>query len=172
MNYAGLNPNDVVNGEGVCVSFWVQGCPHSCPGCFNPETWSFEGGLPLPTDIKGEIIKALTANGIERNFSILGGEPLCEQNKELVNEIILSVRTALPHIKIFLWTGYEFKLLKKQSKRDIVVNSILNNIDVMITGPFIKEKKDLTLKWMGSSNQECWEKKHNKWKKINFLENK
>ena len=153
MNYAGLIPNDVVNGEGVCTSFWVQGCPHHCPGCFNPETWSFKGGSPLPYDIRGEIIKALTDNNIQRNFSILGGEPLCDENKELVNELILSVRAALPHIKIFVWTGYTLKELKKKAKKDAVINSILNHIDVLIDGKFEEEKKDLTLKWRGSTNQ-------------------
>ena len=71
--YAGLITNDFVNGEGVCVSFWVQGCPFKCKGCHNPETWDFNGGKALPTDIRGQIIKAICANGIMRNFSVLGG---------------------------------------------------------------------------------------------------
>lgn len=166
MNYAYINPNDVVNGEGVCVSFWTQGCPHHCQGCFNPETWDFEGGNEVYPDLRGDIIKAICANGIERNFSVLGGEPLCEENKELVWSIVSAVRSAFPHIKIFLWTGYDFKVLKKQSKKDTVVKSILENINTMITGSFVEEKKTLALKWRGSSNQEIWEQVHNKWKKI------
>ena len=161
MNYAGLIKNDVVNGEGICVSFFTQGCPHHCPGCFNPETWDFNGGRPLPTDIKGEIIKALVDNDVKRNFSILGGEPLCEQNKELVNELILSVKTALPHTNIYVWTGYEFSYLQKIKRSDTAINSILENTDVMITGPFEQDKKDLTLKLRGSANQEIWRKNKN-----------
>ena len=71
--YAGLIKNDFANGTGTCVSFWTQGCPHHCPECQNPETWDFNGGKELPTDIKGQIIKAICANNIIRNFSVLGG---------------------------------------------------------------------------------------------------
>ena len=51
MRYSGLNKNDMVNGEGVCVSLFMQGSPHHCPGCFNPETWDFNGGLEAPSDL-------------------------------------------------------------------------------------------------------------------------
>ena len=111
MRYAGLIKNDMVNGEGVCVSFWTQGCPHRCPGCHNPETWDFDGGMEVPTDIKGQIIKAISANGVERNFSVLGGEPLCPENIELTCSVITAVRAAYSDIKIYLWTGYTFNAL-------------------------------------------------------------
>ena len=77
VKYANLIKNDVVNGEGICVSLWTQGCPFRCPGCHNPETWSFEDGIDVPNDLKGQIVKAISDNGITRNFSVLGGEPLC-----------------------------------------------------------------------------------------------
>lgn len=163
MNYAGLNKNDVVNGEGICVSFWTQGCPHHCPGCFNPQTWDFQGGIPLPADIKEQIADALSANKVKRNFSILGGEPLCKENYELVNDLCSFVKEKFPSIKIFIWTGEEFEVIKKLSSELSVVNSILNNSDVLITGPFIQEKRDLTLKLRGSSNQQIWRKVNNHW---------
>ncbi len=149
--YAGLITNDFANGTGTCVSFWTQGCPHHCPGCQNPETWSFNGGHELPTDIKGQIIKAICANGITRNFSILGGEPLCEENLDKVDNIITSVRAAFPHIKIFLWTGYTLEELKE--KKDSRINHILLNIDTLIDGPFIEAERDITLELRGSKNQ-------------------
>lgn len=149
--YAGLIKNDFANGEGTCVSFWTQGCPHKCRGCQNPETWDFNGGKILSTDIKGDIIKAICANNIIRNFSILGGEPLCPENKEEVNKIILSVRAAFPHIKIFLWTGYVLEDLKE--KKDPILENILSHIDVLIDGPYIEEQRDITLKLRGSRNQ-------------------
>lgn len=149
--YAGLNTNDFTNGQGVCVSYFVQGCPHHCPGCFNPETWDFDGGKELPTDIRGQIIKAICANGITRNFSVLGGEPLCDENVVEVENIILGVRAAFPNIKIFVWTGYVLsQLLLKNNPH---INNILDHIDVLIDGPFIKSQKDLTLKLRGSKNQ-------------------
>ena len=149
--YAGLITNDFTNGMGICVSFWTQGCPHHCPGCQNPETWDFQGGEEMPTDIKGQIIKAICANDIIRNFSVLGGEPLCEENLDEVDTIITSVRTAFPQIKIFVWTGYDLKDLKKRHNEKI--NHILSQIDVLIDGPFIQAERDITLELRGSKNQ-------------------
>lgn len=149
--YAGLMTNDFSNGQGVCVSFWVQGCPHKCKGCHNPETWDFYGGKEIPIDIKGQIIKAICANGITRNFSVLGGEPLCSENLELTEEIIADIRIAFPSIKIFLWTGYTIEELKNQNNN--YIKNILNNIDVLIDGKYIQEKRDITLNLRGSTNQ-------------------
>ena len=115
MKYATIKYNDIVDGEGVCVSFWTQGCPFRCKGCHNESTWDFNGGIEVPSDIKGQIIKALCANGIQRNFSVLGGEPLCPQNLELVHSLVTAVRIAYPHIKIFLWTGYTIEDIKKRA---------------------------------------------------------
>lgn len=149
--YAGLIANDFANGVGTCVSFWTQGCPHHCYNCQNPETWDFEGGKDLPSDIRGQITKAISANGIVRNFSVLGGEPLCEENIQEVNNIITSIRIAYPHIKIFVWTGYTLEQLKQ--KDNVYINKILQQIDVLIDGKYIDEKRDITLPLRGSSNQ-------------------
>ncbi len=149
--YAGLIKNDFANGTGTCVSFWTQGCPHRCPGCQNPETWNFNGGKEVPTDIRGQIIKAICANNITRNFSVLGGEPLCKENLEEVDKIITSVRTAFPQIKIFVWTGYLLEDLKK--RHDDKINHILSQIDVLIDGPYIDAERDITLELRGSKNQ-------------------
>ena len=78
MRYAQIRDMDIVNGEGIAVSLFVQGCPNHCPGCHNPETWDFNGGKEFTYDILNEIVDALTANGVKRSLSILGGEPLCE----------------------------------------------------------------------------------------------
>ena len=149
--YAGLITNDFANGIGTCVSFWAQGCPHHCSGCQNPETWDFNGGHDLPTDIRSQIVKAICTNGITRNFSVLGGEPLCEENLEEIDQIITSVRTAYPHIKIFVWTGYTLEELQKGKNLHII--SILSQIDVLIDGPFIQAERDITLELRGSRNQ-------------------
>lgn len=149
--YAGLMTNDFANGTGVCVSFWTQGCPHHCKGCQNPETWDFKGGLELPTDIRGQIIKAICANGITRNFSVLGGEPLCSQNIEEVDQIITSVRAAFPQIKIFVWTGYTLEELQKEKNEHII--NILSKIDILIDGKYEEKQRDITLELRGSKNQ-------------------
>lgn len=151
MRYADIKKNDIVNGQGVCVSFWCQGCPIKCLGCHNSAIWNFDGGKEFTPATMSEIIQAIAANGIERNFSILGGEPLCDENIFLTHLVIQEVRKHYPNIKIFLWTGYYYEDLKK--KNDSHLSYILSNINYLIDGPFIQEQRDITLKLRGSHNQ-------------------
>lgn len=146
MRYAGLIENDVVNGgEGVAVSLFVQGCPHHCSQCFNPETWDFNGGKEIEEDVLiNKIIKIINKNGILRNLSILGGEPLCGLNIRFVNKLIATVKKEYPSIKIWIWTGYLFE----------EIQDILSDyVDVLVDGRFEIDKKDITLPYRGSSNQ-------------------
>ena len=149
MRYAGIIYNDIADGNNVCVSFWTQGCPHRCTGCHNPETWSFDGGYEDTVDnIVDKIIKGISANGIQRNFSVLGGEPLCPENAENVKTIVKAVRQAYPTITIYLWTGYY--------KENIPDPSILDYIDILIDGPYDASQRDITLPLRGSRNQRVW----------------
>lgn len=159
--YSAIIPNDVVNGDGVCVSFFVQGCPHHCPGCFNEETWDFRGGEPYGPDVKWTIIKAISANNITRNFSVLGGEPLAPQNIDMTWEVVDAVRHAYPHVTITLWTGYTYEAL--MINPDETLLNILNTIDILVDGPFIESEKDLTLKLRGSRNQHIRIRRNNQW---------
>lgn len=164
MKYHGIIKNDVSNGNKFHVSFWVQGCPHRCDGCFNPETWDFNKGKPYTEEVKKEVIEAIKANGIVRNLSILGGEPLAEQNLPMVADLIEGVRKIYPTIDIYLWTGYYFEQLNESNK---YINVILNKITYLIDGPFIKERKNLDLKFRGSDNQRIWQRiDENFWKKL------
>ena len=148
MRYADIKPNDSVNGEGVCVSLFVQGCNNFCEGCFNKETWDFNGGKPFGGRELQYIKRLLTANGIKRNFSVLGGEPLHSNNIKEVTTIINEIKTFDNSIKIYVWTGYLYEdLLKKYGEK------IFKNIDVLIDGKFEMKEKDVTLKLRGSSNQ-------------------
>lgn len=151
MKYYGYMPNDFINGENVSVSLWTAGCPHRCKGCHNSEMWDYENGYEVPIDIKGQLIKAISANGLVRNFSILGGEPLSEKNRDFILTIVQAIRTAYPSIKIFLWTGYTIEELKNMEDKKI--NSILENIDVLIDGKYDESLRDVTLELRGSSNQ-------------------
>ena len=151
MRYAGIIKNDVAAGNKVCVTFFVQGCAQHCPGCHNPETWDFNGGYEFTQDTLNKILEAITANGVQRNFAVMGGEPLHPNNLFLTNLVISEVRQKYPNIKIYLWTGYLYKdLIDKQEK---LLQNILNNIDVLIDGPFIQEQRDITLAMRGSKNQ-------------------
>ena len=152
MRYAGIIPNDLSNaGAGVCLSFYTQGCPHHCGGCHNPETWSYDGGYEFTSDTLNEIVEGIEKNGIQRNFCVLGGEPLCDENLFLTYLVIDHVRKAYPDIRIYIWTGYTYEDLMKIINLDLTY--VLDNTDVLIDGPFIQEQKDLTLPLRGSKNQ-------------------
>lgn len=151
MKYFKIKYNDIVDGEGICVSLWTAGCPHHCKGCFNEETWDYNNGVEVPQDLKFRIIKAIQANGIQRNFSVLGGEPFTLSNREFVLDVVRSVRIAYPNIMIYIWSGYTYEELKSFNSKE--VNEILENCDVLIDGRYEEDKRDLTLKLRGSSNQ-------------------
>lgn len=149
MRYAGLKENDIVDGEGICVSLWTQGCPHRCPGCHNPETWDYQGGTEIDMgELTTKVIQAIEKNGVKRNLSILGGEPLCPHNIDFVISLVNIVRTLFPDIKIFIWTGYRLEDLQEKYQQ-----SLFDKIDVLIDGPFIMAERDITLKLRGSKNQ-------------------
>lgn len=151
MKYSGIIKNDLSAAPGISVSFFTQGCPHKCKNCHNPETWDFNGGKEFTPETLEEICSALTANNINRSFSILGGEPLCEENTFLTYLVIKTVKERLPNTKIYLWTGYYYNQLQKLGNPRI--SQILELVDVLIDGPYIDEQRDITLQMRGSANQ-------------------
>ena len=151
IRYADIKYNDIVDGKGICLSFWAQGCPYHCKGCHNPQTWSFDGGYEDSYyNIEKNILQGISKNGVIRNFSILGGEPLCDQNIDYIAELISSVRMNYPDILIFIWSGNIFENLIKNK---IFSKNIINKIDYLIDGQYIDEKRDITLPLRGSPNQ-------------------
>jgi len=154
MKYAGLIQDDFVDGEGVCTSFWVQGCPLHCHGCHNPQTWDPEGGELLPDNYLDLIDKAITANGLLRNFSLLGGEPFAWYNRKLSCNILRHVRDKFPTIKIFCWTGYTLDQIKMVAPIDKETQQMLECIDILIDGAYLEEQRDVSLHLRGSRNQQ------------------
>lgn len=154
MRYADLKYNDIVDCKsGICVSYWCQGCPIHCEGCHNQQTWDFSGGKEIERDeLIKQIINAISANGVKRNFSVLGGEPLAHENVENTYEIIKAVRNKFPDIKIYLWTGFTLGQLYRNIYCDLY-DKILCLIDVLVEGPYEKDKRDITLPLRGSTNQ-------------------
>lgn len=151
MKYSGIIFNDISAAPGLCVTLFTQGCPHRCPGCHNPETWSFDGGKEFTLDTMEEIINGLKAQGIQRNFCIMGGEPLCEENALLTYTSIQRVKMDLPETKIYVWTGYTLEELKQSN--NLYIQECLKIIDVLIDGPYIESERDITLSMRGSRNQ-------------------
>lgn len=151
---------DVSNGEGLGVSLFVQGCHFHCRGCFNPETWDFNGGKEWTPEIKDTFFSLAGKPYINR-ISILGGEPLCDENVEEVNLIIKHLRKLYPQKKIWIYTGYKvdeilFKSFLKTDNLWIKRADTLLNASVVVDGQFQLDKQDLFnehIIWAGSTNQ-------------------
>lgn len=146
MNYAAVKKTDIANGPGVRVSLFVSGCRRHCKGCFNSETWNFNYGNLFGKSTMNEILEALDKEYIE-GFSILGGEPFENENKETVYNVIRTVKEKFPQKTIWCYSGFCFEELAESSR------NILELVDVLVDGPFVEEKKNLRLKFRGSENQ-------------------
>lgn len=148
IHYADIIETDMVNcSSGVAVSVFLQGCPHHCKGCFNPSTWDFNGGKVIEFNaLLAQIKNAINKNNIQRNLSVLGGEPFAPQNIQITQWIINEIRKDFPNIIVTVWTGYTFEELQKRE-----IN--LSNIDFLIDGRYEEDKRDISLKLRGSSNQ-------------------
>ena len=151
MKYSGIIFNDISAAPGLCVTLFTQGCPHRCPGCHNPETWDFNGGKEFTEETMEEIIRGLKAQGIKRNYCVMGGEPLCDENAYFTFTTIWRVKYDLPDTLVYVWTGYTFDELLKSD--NIYVKEILKYADFIIDGPYIESERDITLDMRGSRNQ-------------------
>lgn len=147
MRFSKIKDNDIANGIGINMSIWTQGCPHHCKGCFNPETWNFNDGHQFKTNDLKYIIENIDKNNIKRNLSILGGEPLCPSNIDGVIVLCKEFKKNYPNKKIYIWTGYLIEEFDYKQKE------ILKYIDILVDGKFEEDKKNITLKFRGSTNQ-------------------
>lgn len=148
-NYAKIKLYDVENGSGLGVSLFLSGCSLHCKNCFNKDIWDYNYGKPITDDVLDFIILHLQDKGVTR-FSILGGEPLDEKNLTTTSAIVQSIKKKLPHIKIWLWTGYN----PKEVLYDEKLNECLwKYIDYVTLGRYVDEQKDLNRLYSGSTNQ-------------------
>lgn len=150
MKYSKIENFDVSNGNGVRVSVFFCGCTHHCPNCFNSEIWDFNSGKPFNEEAKKELFDYLSNEHI-KGLSVLGGEPL-QQGEELY-ELLKEVRRSFPKKDIWLWTGY---YIDGRDKLNEVQEDILSLCDYVVDGRFEEDKKDITLRFRGSSNQTIW----------------
>lgn len=174
MRYADIYKFDISNGPGIRVSVFFQGCDKHCPGCFNPETWDFNTGREFNSETISEVLR-LAENEWISGLSILGGEPLHPNNIGWTAQLCAAFKKKYPEKTIWIWTGYTWEELgerymsgKRPDKTEIayllygdVIVGRDSVCDVLIDGPFIEAKKDLSLPWRGSSNQRIWMKNEN-----------
>ena len=154
MNYATIKWADVANGPGVRVSLFVSGCTHRCPGCFNAEAWDFGYGQPFTSAEEDRIVAAL-APAHMKGLSLLGGEPFEPANQRALLSLLRRVKELYPHKEVWCYSGYTLdgELWRDSRARCEVTDEMLSHIDVLVDGRFEQDKKDLSLRFRGSSNQ-------------------
>lgn len=154
MNYADIKRIDVANGEGVRVSVFVSGCNHQCKGCFNECAWDFNYGNKFTEKQEEEVLQDLDHDYIS-GLTLLGGEPLEPANQEGLLPLVKKAKEKFPDKKIWCYTGFDFEkdVVGKMAKQSDTTKELLKYIDVVVDGKFEEDKKDLKLKFRGSSNQ-------------------
>ena len=164
MNYLKIDHDDVCNGDGLRVVLWVAGCSHGCLECQNPKTWNPKSGIEFDEPARNEIFEELEKPYIS-GITLSGGDPLYIQNLDTILDLIYDIKKKFPTKTIWLYTGFTFDRLMDDYKsyrqtpfeyRDdewLERWEIIRRCDVLVDGPYIKEQRDITLKWRGSSNQ-------------------
>ena len=154
MNYAEIKYCDIANGVGVRTTLFVSGCTHHCPGCFQPQTWDFAFGKAYTDEVADAIVGSLKPAYVA-GLTLLGGEPMEPENQRALVGLVERVRQELPNKSIWCYTGdvLEDLLSEKSPRRTEVTDRILACIDVLVDGSFVLEKKDISLRFRGSSNQ-------------------
>lgn len=146
LQLAGVVRESIVDGPGIRMTVFVQGCPHHCNGCHNPQSWSFEGGY---TGSIERIIEEANKDPLLQGLTFSGGEPFCQA--EALTEL-----GKLAHesgYNIMTYTGYTFEQLQDGFKENPTWKTLLEQTDYLVDGPFILEQKSLMLHFRGSSNQ-------------------
>ena len=156
MHYGAIKKNDIANGEGIRTTVFVSGCRNRCKGCFQPETWDFNYGTPFTEETEKEIFKTLESS-IVKGVSILGGEPMEPENQEALLPFLKALKNNFPNKSIWLYSGNTYEELTAQPgtspKALPITRELLSYVDILVDGRFVEEKKQLGLRFRGSSNQ-------------------
>ena len=142
---AGVVNDSIVDGPGLRVAVFVQGCPHRCPGCQNPQTFDFDGGELMTTD---EIINKIERNPLDKGVTFSGGEPFAQ-----AGALLEIARWCHANGKdVWAYSGYTYEQIT-EGKAGAAAQQLLQECDVLVDGPFIEAEKSMNLKWRGSANQ-------------------
>ena len=142
---SGIVRESVVDGPGIRLAVFTQGCPHRCSGCHNPHTHGFEGGY----DCNPHDILAMYDEHPLRGITLTGGEPLC-QAKQLL-PLVQEIKDRGGDI--FCFTGYTFEQLLQMVNDDADLSEFLRLVDILVDGPYIDSQRNLMLRFRGSENQ-------------------
>lgn len=154
MNYATIKNCDIANGPGVRVSLFVSGCTHRCKGCFNEVAWDFNYGNPFTQDTVDEILNMLSPDYV-KGITLLGGEPFEPENQPAILDLLRQIKKKYPEKSVWAFSGYLFDkdILAGRLGPWEITEEYLSYVDVLVDGPFVEAKKDLSLRFRGSSNQ-------------------
>lgn len=141
---AGIEPESIVDGPGFRFAVFVQGCPHNCPGCHNPQTHPFQGGRAMSVE---EIFEKFKRNPMLKGVTLSGGEPFCQAGP--LARLAKLVHEACKDVVVY--TGYTYEELA--ASRDPAVQALLSEADLLVDGPFIEAQRDIELQFRGSGNQ-------------------
>lgn len=141
MRIAGTLPCSLVNGDGIRYVVFVQGCGHHCPGCHNPETWDFDGGVEL--DPKWIACDYMRHAHLLDGITLSGGDPFYQQ------DACAELLKLLPGVNVWIYTGFEYNI--------ICDTELAKDADVLVTGPYVEALR-CEGKMYGSSNQEIHRK--------------
>ena len=154
MHYATIKNCDIANGPGVRVSLFVSGCTHRCKDCFNEIAWDFNYGPEFTEETIEQILQMLKPDHV-KGLTLLGGEPFEPENQPAILSLLRRVKDAYPEKSIWAFSGYlmDRDILAGKLGPWEITKEYLSYLDVLVDGPFIMEKKDLSLRFRGSSNQ-------------------
>jgi anaerobic ribonucleoside-triphosphate reductase activating protein len=143
LNLSGIAGDSIVDGPGIRTTFFSQGCPHHCPGCHNPETWSFQGGTPME---ETELLEIVEANPLCRGVTFSGGEPFSQAQGFAKLGRLLKEKG----YEVASYSGYTFEELLGGTEAQ---RALLSVLDILIDGPFLLSERSLELNFRGSRNQ-------------------
>ena len=141
---AGLEPESIVDGPGYRFTVFVQGCPHNCPGCHNPQTHDFSGGHLADTD---DVIAHLGKNPLVRGLTLSGGEPMMQPEPLY----LIAEAAKEKGMNVWCYTGFTLEELLRENRADRM--RLLSAVDVLVDGPFRSHERSLDLLYRGSKNQ-------------------
>ena len=148
LRIAGIVRESIVDGKGIRFTVFCQGCPHHCPGCHNPQTHPFDGGS---LDKIERITQEIGKNPLLQGVTFSGGEPFCQAGA--FAELAKLVHAMPGNLDVTCYSGWTYEQLLEKAETEPDVAALLGECDYLVDGPFVLAKRDLTLRFRGSSNQ-------------------
>ena len=154
MYYGEIKNCDIANGIGVRVSLFVSGCTNHCEHCFQPETWDFAYGKPFTAQTQQYVLDLLAPGYID-GLTLLGGEPFEPDNQKVLLPFLCRVREQYPNKTIWAYSGFTLEELLDQDGYAHCQQTpkLLELTDVLVDGRYVEEKREISLRFRGSSNQ-------------------